>query len=81
VPKVKYCCVPTRRDPLKGLVLEYKALKRLDETSLALLWGVSRATCSKRLNRLHSDLWLTEAKDICRKLDVPIEAFREAMRY
>lgn len=70
-----------QRDPVKGLILEYKKVYGLSTEDLADKWNVSRATCSKRLNKEHSDQWLGEAKDLCRKLHVPIEAFREAIRY
>lgn len=81
MPKINYCAPKKKRDPVKGLILEYKNLQGLTETQLASEWGVSRATCSARLNKQHSDLWLAEAKDLCKKLGVPIDAFREAVRY
>lgn len=80
MPKVIYC-TPKRRDAVKGLILEYKALGKLTDTKLAEMWGVSRATCSRRLNEQHSDEWLSDAKFICKKLGVPIEEFRAAVRY
>lgn len=81
MPRVTYCVHKKKRDPVKGLILEYKGLNGLNETQLAQTWGVSRATCSTRLNKLHSDEWLTEAKELCKKLNVPIDEFREAVRY
>lgn len=81
MPKVSYCVPKKKRDPVKGLILEYKNLNGLSESQLAACWGVSRATCSTRLNKQHSDLWLAAAKELCKKLNVPIEEFREAVRY
>lgn len=81
MPNVKYCMPKKKRDPVKGLILEYKALNQLTDSQLAATWGVSRATCSTRLNKQHSDLWLSSAKELCKKLGVPIEDFREAVRY
>lgn len=69
------------RDPVKGLILEYKATLGLSNTQLAEEWGVSRATCCKRLNEEHSNQWLTEARCLCMKLNIPIEEFRQAVRY
>ena len=69
------------RDPVKGLILEYKTVQGLNNNDLAKAWGVSRTTCCKRLNEEHSDNWLAEAKKLCKKLNVPIEEFREAVRY
>lgn len=79
--KVTYCVPKKKRDPVKGLILEYKAINGLTEGQLAATWGVSRATCSTRLNKQHSDTWLSAAKELCKKLNVPIEEFREAVRY
>lgn len=79
--KVKYCVVKPKRDPVKALILDYQNLNKLNSSQLAECWGVSRATCSKRLNEQHSDEWLTEAKELCKKLDVPIEELRAALRY
>ena len=81
MPKVKYCVPKQKRDPVKGLILEYKNLLGLNESQLAAEWGISRATCSVRINKQHSDEWLTEAKELCKKLNIPIEEFREAVRY
>lgn len=81
MPKVTYCVPKKKRDPVKGLILEYKAIHGLSESQLAEKWGVSRATCSARMHKLHSDEWLSAAKDLCSKLNVPIEEFREAVRY
>ena len=78
MPRVKQY---VKRDPIKGLILEYQALKHMSDTALANLWGVSRTTCYKRLNQIHSDEWLGEAKDLCRKLGVDIDEFREKVRY
>lgn len=81
MPKVSYCVPQKRRDPIKGLILEYKAIQKLSTNEIASKWGVSRVTCSKRLNEQHSDEWLAEAKELCKKLNVPIEEFRQAVRY
>lgn len=81
MPKVKYCSVAARRDPLKALIREYQTIRKLNDTQLAKEWGISRATCSKRFNELHSDDWLSDAKKLCKKLDIPIEEFRSVMRY
>lgn len=81
MPYVKYCSVTKKRDPVKALIREYQELNKLSDTQLANEWGISRATCSKRFNELHSDFWLSDAKKICKKLGVPIEEFRNAVRY
>lgn len=81
VARVTYCVPKKKRDPVKGLILEYKNLNGLTESQLATAWGVSRSTCYTRLNKQHSDEWLTEAKELCKKLNIPIEEFREAVRY
>lgn len=78
MPRVKQY---VRRDPIKGLILEYQAGKHISDTALAQLWGVSRTTCYKRMTQLHSDEWLGEAKELCKKLGVKIEEFRAAVRY
>lgn len=70
-----------KRDPVKGLILEYKAINGLSTKELAKTWGTSVVTCSKRLNVEHSDMWLAEAKTLCRKLNIPIDEFRQAVRY
>lgn len=79
--KIKYCVPKQKRDPVKGLILEYQAIKGLADGKMAEIWGVSRTTCSMRLHKQHSDLWLTEAKELCKKLEVPIEELRAALRY
>lgn len=81
MPRVTYCVPKKKRDPIKGLILEYKSLYGLTEEELAKKWNVSRATCSDRLKNKHSDDWLSAAKDLCKKLNIPIEDFREAVRY
>lgn len=81
MPRATYCLPKKKRDPVKGLILEYKNINNLTEAQLAKRWEVSRATCSNRLNNQHSDQWLTEAKELCKKLGIPIEEFREAVRY
>lgn len=70
-----------KRDPVKGLILEYKTIKGLTLKQIAKTWGVSVVTCSKRINDEHSDEWLSEAKVLCKKLNIPIEEFRQAVRY
>lgn len=70
-----------KRDPVKGLILEYKTINGLTVKQIAKAWGVSVVTCSKRLNEEHSDEWLSEAKKLCRKLNIPIDEFRQAVRY
>lgn len=70
-----------QRDPLKGLILEYKAQLGLSNKEMANIWKVSCVTCSKRLNDEHTDKWLTEAKVLCKKMNVPIDEFRQAVRY
>lgn len=70
-----------KRDPVKGLILEYKTINGLSIKDLAKKWGVSVVTCSKRINEEHSDKWLSEAKQLCKKMNIPIEEFREAVRY
>lgn len=81
MPVVRYCSVAQKRDPVKGLILEYKAVNNLTVAKIAEMWGVSRATCSNRFKNEHSDKWLSEAKELCKKLGIPIEAFRAAVRY
>lgn len=78
MPRVKQY---VRRDPIKGLILEYQAQRHISDTALAELWGVSRTTCYKRMSLLHSDEWLGEAKELCKKLGVDIAEFRERVRY
>ena len=75
MPKLK------RRDPVKGLILEYKNTLGLTNSNISKLWGVSRTTCCRRLNEEHSDEWLTEAKKLCKKLKIPEDEFRSAVRY
>ena len=79
--KVKYCVPAVKRDPLKGLILEYKALQKLSDRQLAEAMKVSRVTYSKRMNAMHTDQWLSDAKSLCKNLNVPIDEFRAAMRY
>lgn len=73
--------VRPKPDPIKGLILEAQKISGISDTKLAEIWGVSRATCSKRLNHQHSDLWLGDAKVLCRKLNIGIEDFRASVRY
>lgn len=70
-----------KRDPVKGLILEYKAINNMTMKQLAETWGISTVTCSKRINEEHSDNWLSEAKLLCKKMHIPIDEFREAVRY
>ena len=81
MPKIKYCALAKKRDPLKGLILEYIKNNNLSTGQVAIKMGISRATCSKRLNQEHTDIWLGEAKELCRKMNIPIEEFRSAVRY
>lgn len=69
------------RDPVKGLILEYKTINGLTMKQMAEKWGVSLVTCSKRINEEHSDKWLSEAKVLCKKMNIPIDEFRQAVRY
>lgn len=81
MPTVNYCSVKKKRDPVKQLIREYQDINDLSDQQLAKLWGISRTTCCKRFNELHSDDWLGDAKKLCKKLGVPIDELRGALRY
>ena len=78
MPRVKQY---VRRDPVKGLILEHQVQKHISDAELAELWGISRTTCYTRMKKSHSDEWLGEAKELCKKLGIGIEEFRAAVRY
>lgn len=70
-----------RRDPVKGLILEYKTILNLTHAECAEKMGVSPNTFTRHIQGSHSDEWLSDALKFCRSVGVPIEEFRAAIRY
>ena len=54
----------TKRDPLKGMILERKAVMHLSVDDMAVLTCVSRSTYCRYMSR-HTCQWLTEAVRLC----------------
>lgn len=70
-----------KRDPLKGLILEYQKALHWSDTQLAQAMGCSYSTFYRRLNKAHSSTWLSPALTVCRAMNIPIEAVRSCINY
>lgn len=62
-----------KRDPVKGLVLEYMLIQKISGAEVAQHIGVGRATFTRRM-REHTDEWsVKEVKAVCKYLKIPRE--------
>lgn len=69
-----------RRDPIKGLVLEYMSNRKISGAELAEHIGVGRATFTRRMAE-HTDEWpIKEVKAICKYLGIPKEELVKTLR-
>lgn len=72
---------PVRRDPIKGLIVEYMINENMSGAELAARSGVSRATVSRRLSE-HSDEWAwKEIIGFCKVLSIPPEVLASVINY
>ena len=70
----------TKRDPLKGLILEQKTIRHLNVDDMALLAKVSRSTYCRYMAK-HTSLWLTEAFRLCIALGLSENEITSSITY
>lgn len=69
-----------KRDPIKGLVLEYMSLQKISGGEIAESIGIGRATFSRRMSE-HTDEWpVKDVKAVCRVLKIPREELLKTIR-
>lgn len=78
MPRVKLGA--PKKDYVMALILERKHALELTDADLGRALGVSRQTASRLMSK-SSDCWeLGQLKALCRRLGIPIEELREAIR-
>lgn len=69
-----------KRDPIKGLVLEYMSIQRVSGAEIAAHIGIGRATFTRRMSE-HTDEWpVKDVKAVCRYLKIPREELAKTLR-
>ena len=69
-----------KRDPLKGLILEQKTIRRLNVDDMAVFTGVSRSTYCRFMGK-HTSLWLTEAVHLCIALGLSEDEIKKSITF
>lgn len=69
-----------KRDPIKGLVLEYMSIQEISGAKVAENIGVGRATFTRRIAE-HTDEWpVKDVKAVCKYLRIPKEELIKTIR-